>query len=58
MAQETTHCLKLGFYYILIEKWKRHIFTTILMHPNFIHFCQKIIFKGALGSFSLVSDHF
>ena len=40
---------------IVTEKWKnvlRPILTSVVMHPNFIHFCSKIGLKMALGSFT------
>ena len=33
------------------------IFISIIMHPNFMHFRQKISLKNALESFASVSGH-
>ena len=35
----------------------RRIFISIIMHPNFMQFRQKISFKTALEIFTPVSEH-
>ena len=52
--------LKLEFYNI--DRKKKNItrrnFDSIIMHPNFMHFCQKISFKSILERFASASLHF
>ena len=40
-----------------IENFITHIFTSVVMPPNFILFSQKIGFKSALGGFSSLCEH-
>ena len=54
-----TYLLKLEFYNTerKMKNIIRRIYTLIIMNPNFMHFCQKISSKRALGSFISVSEY-
>ena len=59
LIRKKTHLLKLEFCNA-DRKMKgiiRCIFISIIIHPNFIHFCQKISFKSALEIFTPVRGH-
>ena len=59
VVREKTYLLKLEFYNTdrKMKSIIRCIFISIIMHPNFIHFRQKISFKSALEIFSPVNGH-
>ena len=59
MASEKTYRLKLEFYNTVrkMKNFIERIFISMTMHPNFMHFRQKISFKSALKSFASVNGH-
>ena len=59
MVCEKSYQLKLEFYNIdrKMKNVIRPIFISIIMHLNFMHFCQIISFKSALESFTSVNGH-
>ena len=59
VVREKTYLLKLEFYNT-DRKMKSIIgciFISIIMHPDFMHFRQKVNFKSALEIFTSVSGH-
>ena len=54
-----TDLLKLEFYNSdrKMRSTIRCIFISIIMHPNFLYFCQKVSFKSELEIFTPVSKH-
>ena len=59
VIRENTFLLKLDFCNAdrKMKNIIRCIFISIIMHPNFVHFRQKISFKRALENFTPVSGH-
>ena len=59
MVHEKTYLLKLEFYNTdrKMKSTIRCSFISMIMHPDFMHFRQKISFKNALEIFSPVSGH-
>ena len=59
VACEKSYLLKLEFYNTdrKMKKIIRHIFTSLITHPIFMHFHQKSSFKSALESFASASGH-
>ena len=59
MVSEKTYPLKLAFYNTdrKIKNIIRRIFNSIIMHPNFMHFRQKIRFTSALENFTPVNGY-
>ena len=59
VEREKTYLLKLEFYNTdrKMKSTIRCIFISIVMHPNFMHFREKINFKSALEFFTPVSGH-
>ena len=57
VVHEKTYLLKLEFYNTdrKMKSIIRCIFISLIMHPNFMHFRQKISFKNALEIFTPVS---
>ena len=60
LVPEKTYLVKLEFYNTdrKMKSIIRCIFISIIMHPNFMHFRQKISFKSALEIFIPVNGHF
>ena len=59
VVREKIYLLKLELYNTdrKMKNIIRGIFGSVITHPNFMHFSQKISFKSALEIFTPISGH-